>query len=144
MDPKMLIVETEEDDERGPYYLPWADLRQWLRKKCASANRHLWIKRLDPHFSLIYERWNDTELILIYRCKTGEYVMRLSYYHHIRGLNYGLEDEPFIFSLHVTNPYGKKPFGIRRDLSSLTVAQAGRLILSVLLNSSNATTAHIC
>jgi hypothetical protein len=139
----MLIVGTEEDDERGLYYLPWADLRQWLRKKCANANKHPWIKRLDPAFTLTYERRDDTELILSYRCKTGEYTMRLSYYHRMRGFVYSMEDEPFSFALHVTNPYGKKPFGTR-DHQCLTVAQAGRFILSVLLSSSNATTARIC
>jgi hypothetical protein len=144
MDPRMLVVGTEEDDERGLYYFPWADLRQWLRKKCASANRHPWIKHLNPAFTLTYERLHDTEIVLIYRCKTGEYAMRLDYYHRMRGFIYRMEDEPFIFSLHVTNPYGKKPFGIRGQQSSMTVAQAGRFIISVLLNSSNATTARIC
>lgn len=144
MNEKQIVIQgTAEDDETGLFYLPWADLRQWLRKKCASANRHPWIKRLDPAFALTYERLDNTELVLTYRCKTGEYTMRLSYYHQMRGFNYGLEDEPFIFSLRVTNPYGRKPFGIRGH-QSLTVAQAGRFILSVLLNSSNATTARIC
>jgi hypothetical protein len=143
MDPKMLIVGTEQDDERGLYYLPWADLRQWLRKKCANANKHPWIKRLDPDFTLTFHRTDVTELTLVYRCKTGEYAMHISYYHRMRGFIYRMEDEPFILDLHVTNPHGKAPFGTR-DHRSLTVAQAGRLVLSVLLNSSNATTARIC
>jgi hypothetical protein len=85
-----------------------------------------------------------TELVLFYRCKSGEYTMHLSYYHRMRGFVYRMEDEPFIFYLHVTNPHGKKPFGIYSHQSSMTVAQAGRFILSVLLNSSNAVSTRIC
>jgi hypothetical protein len=139
----IVIEGTREDEDRGLFYLPWADLRRWLWKKCASANRNLWIKRLDPAFTLTYQRLDNTELKLLYCCKTGEYTMRLSYYHPMRGFIYRMDDEPFILDLHVTDPYGNKPFETRNH-QSLTVAQAGRLVLSVLLNASNATTARIC
>jgi hypothetical protein len=143
MDPKMLIVGTELDKERELYYLPWADLRRWLRIKCARANKNPWIRRLDPNFALTFHRTNDTELTIVYRCKTGEYAMYISYYHRMRGFNYRMEDEPFILNLRVTDPHGRAPFGTR-DRQSLTVAQAGRRVLSVLLNSSNAAADSIC
>jgi len=139
----IVIEENAEEAERGLFYLPWVDLRYWLRNQCARFNKHPWLKRLEPPPTRTYRYIEPTELRLIYRCKAGEFTMRLSYFHEVRGFAYRIDGEPFVHAQYVTAPHGKAPFGTPGQ-QLLTVAQAGRRILSVLLNASNATTARIC
>ena len=144
MDGRPIVVEeNEEEAERGLCYLPWVDLRYWLRNQCARFNRHPWLKRLEAPPTLTCRYLELMELRLIYCCNVGEFTMRLSYFHEVRGFAYRIDGEPFIHSQYVTAPYGTAPFGTPGH-QLLTVAQVGRRILSVLLNASNATTARIC
>src|SRR6266516_516847 len=142
MDGRTIVIEvTEEEAERGLFYMPWVDLREWLRDESASFNKHPWITRLEPAPTLTYRCLDSTELRLIYRCQAGAFTS--SYFHEVYGFAYRIDGDPFTHEQYVAASDGDVHFETR-DHKPLSVEEVGRRILSVLIGASKTAPMRIC
>jgi hypothetical protein len=62
----MIIQVSAEDMERAVYWLPWADLRSWLRDECERFNTDPLVTS-QRHFVELSYQWEYERFLLTYR-----------------------------------------------------------------------------
>ena len=85
----MIIQLTAEDAERAVYWVPWAELRGWLRDECERFNADPLVTS-QRHFVELSYKWEDDHRgLLTYRSsRAGVYIMWILHSLERRRISY--------------------------------------------------------
>lgn len=124
--------------ERVVYWLPWAELRSWLREECERFNTHPLVTSQRHFVELSYEWRDDDQGLLTYTSsRAGVYILCLVHSLERRRVSYGvLGHDEARGELNIVEHDGMGYF-VLPDHKRLTIEEAVQRLIAVLIAASN-------